>query len=169
MTVEAATVSENVIRYVVGDAASPVGEGTRIIAHCCNHLGYWGAGFTQVLDHYWPHVGVDYREWIKSGFALRTARQLGEVRYVQADELIIASIVGQDGVKGAKNVKPIRYSALGVGFQNVAIRAIAEHCSVHMPRIGCGLAGGTWDKVEPLIQRYLIGLGVPVYVYDLGA
>lgn len=163
------TLSTNKVQYLVGDAADPIGEGTRIIAHCCNHLGYWGAGFTQVLDRYYPKVGTDYRAWIKLGFELRTARQLGEVRYASADDdLIVASIVGQDGIKGAKNVKPIRYSALGVGLQDVAKRAIAEACSVHMPRIGCGLAGGTWDKVEPLIQQHLIRLGVPVYVYDLG-
>lgn len=35
-----------------------------------------------------------------------------------------------------------------------------------MPRIGCGLAGGTWDRIEPLIQANLIDPGVAVTVYD---
>ena len=34
-----------------------------------------------------------------------------------------------------------------------------------MPRIGCGLAGGTWKEVEPIVQAALDGL--PVVVYDL--
>lgn len=38
--------------------------------------------------------------------------------------------------------------------------------SVHMPRIGCGLAGGKWSRIEPLIERRLAGRGVPVTVYD---
>jgi O-acetyl-ADP-ribose deacetylase (regulator of RNase III) len=38
--------------------------------------------------------------------------------------------------------------------------------SVHMPRIGCGLAGGDWSKVEPLITRRLTDKGIAVYVYD---
>jgi hypothetical protein len=36
-----------------------------------------------------------------------------------------------------------------------------------MPRIACGLAGGTWDKVEPILQEEVIARGIPVRVYDL--
>ena len=47
--------------------------------------------------------------------------------------------------------------------------AAAElEASVHMPRIGCGLAGGTWARIEPLIERRLISAGTAVTVYDHG-
>ena len=36
-----------------------------------------------------------------------------------------------------------------------------------MPRIGCGLAGGDWNKVEKIINETLIDKGIEVYVYDL--
>jgi len=39
---------------------------------------------------------------------------------------------------------------------------------VHMPRIGCGLAGGTWDRIEPIIVRALCEHDVAVTVYDFG-
>lgn len=35
-----------------------------------------------------------------------------------------------------------------------------------MPRIGCGLAGGQWEEIEPLIVSQLIEKGVAVTVYD---
>lgn len=35
-----------------------------------------------------------------------------------------------------------------------------------MPRIGCGLAGGTWDKIEPSIVHELTAGGVETTVYD---
>jgi hypothetical protein len=35
-----------------------------------------------------------------------------------------------------------------------------------MPRIGCGLAGGKWELIEPIIVRTLVARGVPVTVYD---
>jgi hypothetical protein len=38
-----------------------------------------------------------------------------------------------------------------------------------MPRIGCGLAGGTGDMVEPIIIHSLCKKNVPVFVYDLPA
>jgi hypothetical protein len=36
--------------------------------------------------------------------------------------------------------------------------------TIHMPRIGCGLAGGRWDEVELIINEVCT---VDVYVYDL--
>ena len=37
---------------------------------------------------------------------------------------------------------------------------------VHMPRIGCGLAGGSWDRIEPLIVESLTVRGIETFVYD---
>lgn len=39
--------------------------------------------------------------------------------------------------------------------------------TVHIPRIGCGLAGGSWDKVENIIKETLCKNNIQVYVYDL--
>lgn len=38
-----------------------------------------------------------------------------------------------------------------------------------MPRIGCGLAGGEWSVVEPIIISTLCANNIPVYVYDFDA
>jgi hypothetical protein len=35
-----------------------------------------------------------------------------------------------------------------------------------MPRIGCGLAGGKWSRIEPLITARLTDRSVEVTVYD---
>jgi hypothetical protein len=53
------------------------------------------------------------------------------------------------------------------GLLRVAEMAKVKQAGVHMPRIGCGLAGGTWDKIDPIIQRTLCDQGVRVIVYDL--
>ena len=63
---------------------------------------------------------------------------------------------------------PIRYDAVETALSRVADEAARLKASVHMPRIGCGLAGGTWDRIEPIIHRTLCGRGVEVLVYDLG-
>jgi hypothetical protein len=36
-----------------------------------------------------------------------------------------------------------------------------------MPRIGCGLAGGRWELIDPIIDDELVTRGVDVTVYDL--
>lgn len=35
-----------------------------------------------------------------------------------------------------------------------------------MPRIGCGLAGGRWELIEPIIARTLLENEVATTVYD---
>jgi O-acetyl-ADP-ribose deacetylase (regulator of RNase III) len=52
-------------------------------------------------------------------------------------------------------------------LEKVAELAAKKKLSVHMPRIGCGLAGGTWNKVEAIILDKLSNLDISVYVYDL--
>jgi hypothetical protein len=64
------------------------------------------------------------------------------------------------------NPVAIRYDALALCRRRLACR-IDPDTVVHMPRIGCGLAGGRWDQVEPLIDQHLAGAGFDVRVYDL--
>ena len=63
---------------------------------------------------------------------------------------------------------PIRYPAVAAALVTVGDRALENGASVHMPRIGCGLAGGKWEQIEPLILAALSARGVAVTVYDLG-
>ena len=55
---------------------------------------------------------------------------------------------------------PIRHEAIAKGLERVADFATANGASVHMPRIGCGLAGGKWEAIEPIIERTLLASGV---------
>lgn len=62
---------------------------------------------------------------------------------------------------------PIRYDAVLEGLRTLADYAIGLGASIHMPRIGCGLAGGDWRIIEAIIQVSLIDPGIDVTVYDL--
>lgn len=43
-----------------------------------------------------------------------------------------------------------------------------EHIHFHMPRLGCGLAGGEWSKVEIILNEILLLNNVEsITVYDL--
>lgn len=51
-------------------------------------------------------------------------------------------MIGQHGIyKDSKGLPPIRYDAVRQCLKEVALFAIDHKASVHMPRIGCGLAG----------------------------
>jgi O-acetyl-ADP-ribose deacetylase (regulator of RNase III) len=152
------------IKYTKGDATAPVQEGNKIIVHICNDIGGWGKGFVVAISKRWPGPEKQYREWSreKEGF------KLGEVRFVQVEEdLWVANLIGQHKLGVDENgIPPIRYEAVLEGLKKTADFAREIQASVHMPRIGCGLAGGTWDQIEPLIKETLISNGMDVTVYD---
>ena len=154
------------IQYIVGDATRPVGEGAKIIAHVCNDVGGWGKGFVLAVSRRWREPEREYREWWKG--RRDTPFVLGQVQFVAVgQELWVANIIGQRGLRAVRGVPPIRYEAIREGLGRIAAFAVEKGASVHMPRIGCGLAGGVWSEIEPLIKETLIARGVPVTVYDL--
>ena len=154
------------IDYVVGDATAPLGEGRKIIVHVCNDIGGWGAGFVLALSARWPEPEAAYRRW----FAARATNdfELGAAQLVDVgDDVWVANVIGQeDVVAAADGTPPIRYEAIEAGLSAVADEAYAMDASVHMPRIGCGLAGGEWPLVEAIIERTLGARRIPVTVYD---
>lgn len=159
----------NGITYLTGDATTPVGEGRRVIAHVCNDIGAWGAGFVVAISRKWKEPEKQYREWYRG----RESNDfgLGAIQIVSVEEtLAVANMVGQRGIArrttGRGKEPPIRYDAVAQCLSELADRALMDDASVHMPRIGCGLAGGTWDCIEPLINDNLVAQGVSVTVYD---
>ncbi len=77
-------------------------------------------------------------------------------------------MIGQHGIRRTKEGPPIRYNAVDRCLPKVAKKAVELEASVHMPRIGCGLAGGKWEEIEPIITRQLCEKDIAVYVYDRG-
>lgn len=156
------------IQYVTGDATHPVGEGPKIIVHVCNDIGGWGRGFVMAISKRWPEPEKRYRAWHRGEDPQPFA--LGEVQFVQVGEnLWVANLIGQRDLRTVRGVPPVRYEAIRKGLQRVAGEAQRLAASVHMPRIGCGLAGGKWETVSAIIEEELVNRGVVVTVYDLAS
>ncbi|SNS65870.1 O-acetyl-ADP-ribose deacetylase (regulator of RNase III), contains Macro domain [Asanoa hainanensis] len=151
------------LRFIKGDATSPQAKGPKVIAHVCNDLGGWGKGFVVAISRRWPEPERAYRQWHRerSGFAL------GETQLVQVQrDLWVANMVAQHGMRTGSNGPPIRYGAVERCLTTLAEHAERLGASVHMPRIGCGLAGGRWDQIEPLILGTLCAKNIDMTVYD---
>ncbi|BBC31404.1 uncharacterized protein SGFS_026980 [Streptomyces graminofaciens] len=155
------------ITYVRGDATVPLGKGVKIIAHVCNDSGGWGKGFVLALSRRWPQPEASYRAWHRD----RAANDfgLGAAQFVRVGTYTwVANLIGQRGTRTGSKGVPVRYEAIDTALGLLADRALELGASVHMPRIGCGLAGGKWSRVEPLIADRLLGRGISVTVYDHG-
>ncbi|GAA2384955.1 macro domain-containing protein [Streptomyces coeruleofuscus] len=155
------------IRYVRGDATVPSVKGVKVIAHVSNDLGGWGKGFVLAISRRWPEPEAEYRAWHRD----RAANDfgLGAVQFVQVEPYVwVANMIGQRGTRTGSKGVPVRYEAIDTALETLAERAGELGATVHMPRIGCGLAGGKWSRVEPLIEERLIRRGIRVTVYDHG-
>lgn len=153
------------IKYLKGDATTPQVEGNKIIVHICNDLGGWGKGFVLAVSRKWPEPEKAYREWYKQ--RLENDFALGAAQLIKVSEdLYVGNMIAQKGLKKINNLAPIRYEAVSACLNTIKIEALKVNASIHMPRIGCGLAGGKWEEIEPIIIETLLSNDIEVYVYD---
>ncbi|WP_292008267.1 macro domain-containing protein [Chryseobacterium sp.] len=153
------------IHYLKGDATAPQASGVKIIAHICNDLGGWGKGFVLAVSKRWKEPEKEYRDWHR--FRSKNNFGLGEIQVIQVEKYIyVANMIGQKGMKTGSNGVPVRYEAIEKCLTKLTQEAKNLGASVHMPRIGCGLAGGKWEMIEPVITKTLLENDVEVYVYN---
>lgn len=159
------------IHYLVGDATKPQGIGRKLIAHVCNDVGAWGAGFVVPLGKAYPQAEMNYRVHHAS-----QGLRLGEVVWawcptpngtLPSGGVLVANMVAQVGLVSHDNPVPLKYGFLSACLVKVAKASEEIGASIHMPRIGCGLAGGKWMMVETIIQEELVSRNHAVFVYDL--
>lgn len=157
------------IKYVTGDATEPtVSDGLRVIIHVCNDIGKWGAGFTKALSNKWKSPGEYYKRQFKHA---KVKPKLGDVQWQFPDiNLAVVNMIAMKGVNHfGRTDAPIRYDALEMCLEKAKEGAVAsadgELLTFHMPRIGAGLAGGDWQKIEPIIEE--VFWDFDAYIYDL--
>ena len=158
------------IKYVTGDATDPQVEGKKLIIHICNNVGAWGAGFVLALSKKWKQPEESYR--------LMSSYDLGTIDYVTVeDDIAVCNMIAQENIRGrdkSSKLPPIRYIALEYALKQIVhsntlleISGSGNTFSIHMPRIGSGLAGGNWNIIEAIIKETLCKAGIEVTVYDL--
>lgn len=173
------------MEHIKGDCTYPVGSGVKLIIHCCNDLGVWGAGFVLALSHRWPCQDINspedrYLEWSLAGYSspsipleleelegpdLEAPFQLGQVQFVEAEkDLWVANLIGQHGV-GRGKVPPIRYEAIQEGLKACRAFCLDHKATAHFPKFGAGLAGGSWDRIKALIDQELVNHQVGCVCY----
>ncbi len=151
------TMSHSKITYLKGDATKPSSLGNKIIIHCCNNKGKWGAGFVLALSRKWPRTKTTY---------LQNSLELGTISLLQVEkEIYVANVIGQDGY--GRRGRYVKYEALRKGLGKVAIFATSNKASIHGPRLGSGLAGGEWTIIEAILEDVFIKDGINVTIYDL--
>lgn len=153
------------ITYLKGDARNPRGTDHRIIAHVVNDkTPRWGAGFPLEIKKKWPDVQEEFEIWALES---RADFSLGNIHLYTIDRsLSIVHMICQRGY-GPSEKPRIKYKAVKECLDQLASIALKRKASIHMPRIGCGQAGGSWAVISELIDESLSQKGLTVTVYDL--
>lgn len=158
------------IEYVKGNAVNPSFlTNYCLIPHCVNNLGVMGSGVARALFEKWPVVKTHYHAFYNN-WKLSNEELLGHCLFtVVTDRITVCQIFGQNGIVGPDNPRPVNYRALYKGF--LAMRGIIEcdknHTfSIHSPKLGSGLANGSWDVIERVIKASFNDLDVSYTVYE---
>lgn len=148
------------LKYLIGDATAPNVPGNKIIAHISNSQGGWGSGFVLAVSKRWKQPEHVYRNNAPN-------LTLGTVQIVPVEpEITVVNMIAQEGFRSTENQVAVKYIALESCLCLVADLAKATNASVHMPRIGCALGGGSWAVVTQVITDTLLDENVSTYVYD---
>lgn len=138
------------ITYRIGDIFQDK-ELYNYIAHGCNCHHIMGGGFAYIVAKNFPNTYLaDIQNSIKGDVS-----KLGSYTYDIKDKILnlytqynLGANVDYDAIE--KSLKLINNNFKGM---NIA-----------MPRIGCGIAGGDWTKVERLIYDNCKDINVTVYL-----
>jgi O-acetyl-ADP-ribose deacetylase (regulator of RNase III) len=157
----------SILHHVTGNATDPV-EDVAVIAHVCNNIGAWGAGFVVALSAADRTPELRYRNWNKTKQDPQAGTfELGAVQFVpyRRPGLYVANMIAQQGVRHANGRPPIRYNAL-----ETCLAAVAEFAAIHDatlvgPRFGSGLAGGRWQQIENMAVNAATKAGIHVVIY----
>ena len=158
------------IKYIDGDLIKLAKEAKfDVIAHGCNCHSTMGAGIAPQMakafgcdrfdmEMWGPDVNklgnIDYQTFVlgdKAIFSLedlRNNRNEPELTVVNAYTQYNYGLNHSDGV-----AQPFDYDAFTICMRKMNRVFRGKH--IGMPKIGSGLAGGDWDRIEQIIKREL--------------
>jgi O-acetyl-ADP-ribose deacetylase (regulator of RNase III) len=160
------------VTFHVGDATDPQLPGRLVIAHVLSDTGAYDAGFAAAVGARYPLARQRFQAWAHGGPEVYARPfKLGIVQWVGVGAALgrtkrfgdrwVANMVAQAGLRSGKNPHPLKLDALATCLGDL----VGIQMPIVMPRIGCGLAGGNWDEVAPIIDSVLAG--DDVHIFDL--
>ena len=138
--------------------------GHSVVVHVCNDVGKFGAGFAGSVARRWKAAHDAYFKWHRQGKA--SGFRAGAVQMVfLGPYLEVSNMISMQAVMGESRDSPLCYVALAEALDELGRHAASKGATVHMPRIGSGLAGGDWGRIDRLILAMMVKHEVNVFMY----
>ena len=131
-----------------------------VICHQVNCRGVMGAGVAKAISKKWPIVKLEYEAACTS--AASPYDLLGIAQIVKVENGFgVVNLFGQLNY-GRSKVCYTDYRALEKAMKSV--NNLFKGMTIALPwKIGCGLAGGDWARVEEIIMRSFVDCEVKIY------
>lgn len=145
------------IHYVLGDAVRDfhirviphIGD-IDILVHGCNCYHTMGAGIAKQISGCFPEALIEDKKTPIGPEKLGTISIAKVKRLCGVDGYIINAYT-QDTYWDTQRM--LSYEAVKNCMIQVREFAQAKNLSIAMPKIGCGLAGGDWEKVSGILEE----------------
>lgn len=150
------------IKYKKGDLIKAAKKGeVDVIIHQCNCFNNMGAGIAPQIAKAFPNAKL-IDEATKKG----DASKLGTFTIDKSSDVWVVNLYGQFGWWKRKDGKiNTEYDKLEQGFKSLSSLLLIErpNVTIGLPKIGCGLGGGSWNTVAKIIEKTLSNFTVVVY------
>ena len=138
------------IEEIKGDLLT---SGADVLCHQTNYVGVMGAGIayaikTKLLT---PEQYMEYQRYCQ----LHGAAALGSVQFIHLSSgQYVANVFSQDDFYSKRKDTITDYDAMEKALIEVDNFAHANGLTIAIPGyMGCGIAGGDWEKVRRIIRR----------------
>jgi O-acetyl-ADP-ribose deacetylase (regulator of RNase III) len=129
-----------------------------VIAHGCNCFCTMGSGIAKSIRLHFPQAYKADMQTKKGD-----AEKLGTCSYAETEELVIINAYTQFNYGRGRVF--VDYKAV-----RNCMKWIAKNypkSKIGLPKIGAGLAGGDWDKIQEIIEEEMGDLDVTIVEYKI--
>lgn len=129
-----------------------------VIGHQVNTIGVMGAGLALQIRRKWPNVFKEYNKY-SAKFESHPDILLGTILITDTDN---TSVIGEVCNMFAQNMFINKSNPVATNYNALesCLYHLSKYCrdnnfkSVGLPyNLGCGLAGGDWNVVYPMIEK----------------
>lgn len=150
------------IEYKDGDLLE---SGAGVIVHQVNCMGKFASGLAAQIREKWPLVYHEYTRICDKEYDYPVSL-LGSIQLVGIGKGYVANCFGQ--LSYGRKGQFTDYKALESALEYVREFASTTNMSIAIPyKIGCGLGGGDWAVVEPMIKRVFADYDGTVTIYKI--
>lgn len=138
-----------------------------IIFHGCNCFCGMKSGVARSIAEAFPEAEMADLSTPK-GDASKLGKYSMSVQYdTEGDEFLVLNVYTQYDY-GRDNKDRFEYEAFEYFLENHLVPKIKKWppCRVGYPKIGSGLAGGDWDRIEAILNKHLDGYSHTLVEYE---